>query len=133
MLRRRLHRLLAWCCLAMALACRTSATTSSNPNPPNGGPPHHGSGNTPYCGLDAAAFCDNFDQGPTATPGREGDLDPSQWSAGRLSPQEISGPGKANPAPPAQIPACRASLNKSTVYPDEDTLICDPTNTQSAQ
>ena len=133
MLWRRLHRLLAWCCLAMALACRTSATTSSNPNPPNGGPPHHGTGNSPYCGLDAAAFCDNFDQGPTATPGREGDLDPSQWSAGRLSPQEISGPGKANPAPPAQIPSCRASLNKSTVYPDEDTLICDPTNTQSAQ
>ncbi len=129
---RHLRHLLAWSCLTMALACRASLTTSPGANNLDDAGPSNRRGAS-SCGLDGAAFCDNFDQGPTANPGREGDLDPAQWSAGRLSPQEISGPGKVNPAPPAQIPPCRASLNKSTVYPDEDTLICDPTQTLSPQ
>ena len=86
------------------------------------------------CGGDASfAFCETFEQGPASTPGRAGDLDPARWSAARLSPQEIASPGKANPAPAGPVPACRSSLQATSVYPDHDTLICDPTGTRSRQ
>jgi hypothetical protein len=39
----------------------------------------------------------------------------------------------ANPAPPAPIPACKASFGATSVYPPNDTLICDSTSTRSAQ
>jgi hypothetical protein len=87
----------------------------------------------PGCALGGAAFCDDFEKGPTMPPSRGGDLDPARWSAGRVSPQEISGQGKANPAPVAPIPACRASLPKMMVHPPEDTLICDATADHSAR
>ena len=38
----------------------------------------------------------------------------------------------ANPAPPAPVPACRASLPQTTVYPERH-AICDPTATRSRQ
>jgi hypothetical protein len=86
------------------------------------------------CGLAAPAFCETFDEGPSAVRGRAGDLDPTRWGVGRLSPQTYSLPGTiANPAPPAPVPPCRASLSATSVYPPNDTLICDPTATRSAQ
>jgi hypothetical protein len=87
----------------------------------------------PGCGLAAAAFCDDFELGPHAKRGRAGDLDPTRWSAGRFPGQDFSAPGEACPVQLGPIPPCRASLQKSEVYPDEDTLICDRTGTKSAQ
>jgi hypothetical protein len=86
------------------------------------------------CGLITPAFCDTFDEGPSAVRGRAGDLNPARWGVGHLAPQDFSGFGPvANPAPPAPIPPCRASYNVSSVYPPNDTLICDPSGTRSAQ
>ena len=86
------------------------------------------------CGLPAAAFCETFDEGPSATRGRGGDLDPAKWSAARLAPSDLSGFGPvANPIAAAPIPACKASFAATTVYPPDDTLICDPGPSGSAQ
>jgi hypothetical protein len=86
------------------------------------------------CGLANAAFCDTFDEGPAAIRGRGGDLDPARWSAARLAPSDLSGFGPvANPVAVAPIPACRASFSSTSVYPPDDTLICDPGASRSAQ
>ena len=70
------------------------------------------------CGLPAAAFCETFDEGPSAIRGRGGDLDPAKWSAARLAPSDFSGFGPvANPVAVAPIPACKASFAATTVYP----------------
>jgi len=80
----------------------------------------------PGCGLaDAAAFCDAFDA-PSTTHGRAGELDPLKWSGARQSPQAPTGGNLAIGVLTASIPACHAGL-PSKVYPDQDTLICDPT------
>jgi len=109
--------------------------SSSRPADPDGGQPDGGAlADGGGCGLGLqTAFCDTFNKGPAGVPGRAGDLDPARWSAGRLSPQEVANPTKANPAPAGPIPPCRTSLGKTSVFPDEDTLICDPTTTRSAQ
>jgi hypothetical protein len=88
----------------------------------------------PGCGLASAAFCDTFD-GPSAARGRAGELNPTWWSAGRLAPQgptangQVFGIGAATLRPTrdgaGQLPACRAGL-PDQVFPDGDTLICDP-------
>jgi hypothetical protein len=88
----------------------------------------------PGCGLASAAFCDTFDA-PSTTPGRAGDLDPRWWSAGRLSPAGptanglVFGIGPATLRPSrdgvGQLPICRADL-PAQVFPDGDTLVCDP-------
>ncbi len=83
-------------------------------------------------GLANTAFCDTFDQGPTANRGRAGDLDPAKWSGSRISPSDFSG-SVADPAPAAPIPACRSSLPISLAWPPDDTLICDATATRSRQ
>ena len=84
-----------------------------------GPPPKTGQ---PGCGFAAAAFCDTFD-GPSAMRGRAGDLDPRYWSAGRmmgqLSTERAIGVGMA------VIPDCRSGVSNH-VWPDDDTLICDP-------
>jgi len=86
------------------------------------------------CGLANAAFCDTFDEGPAAIRGRGGDLDPAKWSAARLAPSDFSGFGPvANPVIAAPIPPCKASFSATTVYPPDDTLICDPSPSLSAQ
>jgi hypothetical protein len=86
------------------------------------------------CGLTNAAFCDTFDEGPAAIRGRGGDLDPAKWSAARLAPSDFSGFGPvANPVIAAPIPPCRASFTATTVYPPDDTLICDPGPSLSAR
>ncbi len=86
------------------------------------------------CGLTNAAFCDSFDQGPAAIRGRGGDLDSARWSAARLAPSDFSGFGPvANPVIAAPIPPCKASFPAISVYPPDDTLICDPSASVSAQ
>jgi hypothetical protein len=85
------------------------------------------------CGLASPAFCDTFNQGPSGIRGRAGDLDPTRWSVGRLAPSDFSGSGVANPVGAAPIPSCRASFPGTSVYPPDDTLICDPSGARSAQ
>jgi hypothetical protein len=84
------------------------------------------------CGLSNPAFCDTFDQGPAAVRGRAGDLDPFKWGVGRLAPSDFFGP-VVNPVTAAPVPPCRASFPQASVYPNDDTLICDPSATRSAQ
>jgi len=79
----------------------------------------------PGCGLDAsAAFCDSFDA-PAAAHGRAGELDPLKWSGARSAPTMPSSNGLAMGISAATIPSCRAGI-ASKVWPDGDTLICDP-------
>jgi hypothetical protein len=86
------------------------------------------------CNLSAPAFCDTFNQGPSAIRGRGGDLDPSKWATARLSGEiGSSGAGTANPVPVAPIPQCRAGITQTSAFPPNDTLICDPNGTQSSQ
>ena len=84
------------------------------------------------CGLASPAFCDNFDQGPSPVRGRAGDLDPTRWGVGRLAPSDFSGT-TANPVGAAPVPACKASFPQSSVYPNNDTLICDATGARTPQ
>jgi hypothetical protein len=86
------------------------------------------------CGLTGAAFCDTFDEGPAAIRGRGGDLNPARWSAARLAPSDFSGFGPvANPVIAAPVPPCKASFPATSVYPPDDTLICDPGASLSPQ
>jgi hypothetical protein len=88
--------------------------------------PASGGASSAPCGLANAAFCDTFDEGPAAIRGRGGDLDPARWSAARLAPSDLSGFGPvANPVAVAPIPPCKASFPATSVYPPDDTLICD--------
>jgi hypothetical protein len=75
--------------------------------------------------LASAAFCDTFD-GPASMQGRAGDLDVRRWSAGRVAPQGPTGHDGVFPVGASKIPSCRAGL-PSLVFPDQDTLVCDPT------
>lgn len=86
------------------------------------------------CSLTTPAFCDTFNQGPSAIRGRGGDLDPAKWATARLSGEILSsGLNTANPTPIASIPQCRAGITQTFVYPPNDTLICDPIGTKSSQ
>ncbi|MEP6653788.1 MAG: hypothetical protein ABJA82_10535 [Myxococcales bacterium] len=99
----------------------------------------------PGCGLAAAAFCDTFDA-PSTQQGRGGELDSRYWSASRLDTLGLGQFGNTNPAPSAfalpgatlrtvqvlngtnsSLPDCRAGL-PAQVLPDQDTLICDPSD-----
>jgi hypothetical protein len=74
-------------------------------------------------------FLETFSQ-PSATRGRAGDLDPTIWGVGRLTANGIS-TDRVNKTRPATIPAaCRATFAGGTsVYPPDDSLICDGTST----
>ena len=86
------------------------------------------------CSLSAPAFCETFNQGPSAVRGRGGDLDPLKWATARLSGEiRSSGQGAANPVAIAPIPQCRAGITQNSVFPPNDTLICDPSGTRSSQ
>jgi hypothetical protein len=85
------------------------------------------------CGLTNPAFCETFDQGPSAVRGRAGDLDPTRWSAGRMAPSDFSRGSALNPVKQTPIPACRASFSQTNVYPPDDTLICDANQSVSGQ
>jgi hypothetical protein len=94
----------------------------------------------PGCGLPSAAFCDTFDA-PSPTPGRAGELDAFFWSGSRHTGTGICAVslptcgafsiGQATLAQPPALdggtmpPACRVGL-PSQVFPDHDTLVCDP-------
>lgn len=90
------------------------------------------------CGLEAAAFCDTFDA-PSTNRGRAGELDATIWSASRMDPDQptmtyANGQGYGVPAATLQpqrdgmsLPACRDGL-PAAVFPDDDTLICDPSS-----
>lgn len=79
----------------------------------------------PGCGLDSAAFCDNFDA-PSDVRGRAGELDARLWSASRGQPQLPTSNGLAFSAGAATLPTCRADL-PAQVFPSDDSPICDPT------
>jgi hypothetical protein len=81
----------------------------------------------PGCGLEATAFCDTFDA-PSTTRGRAGELDPQKWSGSRLVVQLPTTGGNPFPIMPAAIDNCRSGL-LLTAFPDNDTLICDPSAT----
>lgn len=83
------------------------------------------------CNLSSPAFCDTFDQGPSAVPGRGGDLDPTKWSASRLVPDIRT--DVVNYVAAAPIPACKASFESGNVFPPDDTLICDGSGSLSPQ
>jgi hypothetical protein len=85
----------------------------------------------PGCDVASPAFCDTFDQ-PSAIRGRGGDLNPSRWSTARIAPSDMSGM-VADPVRAAPIPACKASFSQTSVFPPDDTLICDPSGNRSAQ
>ena len=44
-----------------------------------------------------------------------------------------SGQGNANPVAIAPIPQCRSGITQTSVFPPNDTLICDPSGTRSSQ
>lgn len=106
---------------------------------PGGVPVLPGSNNTyplasASCNLSAPAFCETFNQGPSALRGRGGDLDPARWSTSRLSGEFLSyGQGAINPVSIAPIPQCRTGITQTSVYPPNDTLICDASGTRSRQ
>jgi hypothetical protein len=77
----------------------------------------------PGCGLEAAAFCDQFDA-PATRQGRAGELDDRYWSAGRLAPQLTTGNGVAIGIGPGTVPSCRSGLRASAL-PSMDAFICD--------
>jgi len=115
----------------------SSSGGSSSGGSSSGGSSSGGTGTitaTANCNLSSAAFCDTFDEGPAASRGRAGDLDPSKWAAGRLSGEiSSSGIGTANPDLVAPIPPCRASFTQTSVYPPNDTLICGANGTKTPQ
>jgi hypothetical protein len=94
----------------------------------------------PGCGLEAAAFCDNFDA-RSSNRGRAGELDSALWSGSRMQPDSptLGGnqafgvraatlrPARTVDGVEARLPACRTDLPE-TVFPDDDALICDPSS-----
>lgn len=80
----------------------------------------------PGCGLDAAAFCDTFDEvaAQGLPEGRSGDLDPRRYAGERAEVTNYS--QEAWAVPYAATRPCRAGLG-DTVGPQEDLLVCDGT------
>jgi hypothetical protein len=61
-------------------------------------------------------------------------LDPAKWATARLSGEiGSSGQGVANPVAIAPIPQCRSGITQSSVFPPNDTLICDPSGARTSQ
>jgi hypothetical protein len=87
---------------------------------PNDSPPKIGE---PGCGLAPAAFCDTFGA-PSMIRGRGGELDAVFWSASRMLGQVST--TRAMGIGMATIPDCRPGL-PTQVWPDGDSLICNPT------
>jgi hypothetical protein len=77
----------------------------------------------PGCGFAVAAFCDTF-EGPAKVRGRGGELDPVFWSAGRMQVQQST--TRSMGIGMAVIPACRSGVSNH-VWPNDDSLICEPT------
>ena len=61
-------------------------------------------------------------------------MDPTKWATARLSAEiSTSGWGTANPVSPAPVPQCRSGIAQTSVFPPNDTLICDPSGTKPQQ
>jgi hypothetical protein len=111
-----------------------SAGAASGGKPPGSGgtktnlPPVAVVPGAPNCGLsDAVAFCEQFDA--AAAPGKQGragELDNTLWSGSREQPQLPTRNGLSIGIGGAKLAACRDGLPES-VYPNQDSLICDPT------
>jgi hypothetical protein len=86
---------------------------------PKDSPPKVGE---PGCGFEIAAFCDTFG-GASTVRGRAGDLHQFFWSGSRMASQVST--TRAMGIGMAMIPECRPEL-PDRVWPDQDTLICDP-------
>ncbi|MGE0789040.1 MAG: hypothetical protein AB7S26_25430 [Sandaracinaceae bacterium] len=80
------------------------------------------------CGFESPAFCETFEDGPAAVD-RSGELDASRWSVMRGMPNTPPSFEDAFTIGPAWIDRCRADLSNVRVVPDQDALICDPTET----
>jgi len=114
-----------------------AAGTPGSPSAPEGAGEGGGSGQAPpptdyradpgSCGFVSAAFCDTFEAGPRQG-GRSGELAPSAWSVARGMPYSSSSFDDAFRIGPAAIGACRPELSDTTVLPDHDVLVCDPTD-----
>jgi hypothetical protein len=87
---------------------------------PNDSPPQIGG---PGCGFETAAFCDTFG-GVSTIRGRAGELDAVFWSGSRSASQIST--TRAMGIGMAQLPECRPGA-PTQVFPDDDSLICDPT------
>ncbi|HEV8549561.1 MAG TPA: hypothetical protein VGQ57_11050 [Polyangiaceae bacterium] len=94
-----------------------------HPDPPSEYVPQDGK-----CGFDKPAFCETFETGPH-DGGRSGELDAKSWSVVRGMPYNSSSFDDAFRLGPALIGACRKGLENTTVLPDSDVLVCDPTAT----
>jgi cytochrome c peroxidase len=77
-------------------------------------------------GGSVAAFCETFDQAPTAG-GRAGELDSNVWSGMRGMPSLHASLDEGFPIGPALVTDCRPDLDGQTVGPDRDALLCGPT------
>jgi hypothetical protein len=84
--------------------------------------PAHPELGKPGCGFEAAAFCATFDA-PSQRQGRAGELDSALWGGARTEGQLST--TRAVPIGMAVIPECRPGM-ATHVWPDGDTLICDP-------
>ncbi len=116
-------------CLLMTVALAAFASGAPAPAPvpsptpkPRPLPPSSQQSNR-TCGLAAAAFCDTFDA-PSTNRGRAGELDASQWSAGRLLPSLGSSAGEYTAIGLATLRPCRSDL-PAQVSPPNDALICN--------
>jgi hypothetical protein len=100
-----------------------SSSTGGQPSITGGAPAQDAA-----CGLASAAYCETFEDGPVTPEARGGDLDEARISAARLAPLQMADGDQINWIGPATIPLCRDGVGP-TVWPPEDTLICQP-NTQ---
>ncbi len=87
------------------------------------------------CGQSSVAFCESFDDVPSAVRGRGGDLDPAIWGAYRFTPDGVDAYPAAthNHVRTTTIPACRSTFTDTVVYPPYDILICDPSGSRSSR
>jgi hypothetical protein len=79
----------------------------------------------PGCGLEAAAFCDTFDEPAEKdlADGRSGELEAAWWSGARMEPS-LNWGDEALAVGPATIGRCRDEL-PDQVFPNQDVLVCD--------
>lgn len=80
----------------------------------------------PDCGLSMPAFCDDFEEGPSAG-GRSGELDPARWAVIRGGPGDTAF-GAAFRVDPGRVPSCRPDVTGEIVTTGGDVLVCDPSD-----
>src|SRR5262249_28659557 len=93
--------------------------------PPNvgGGIPTDPGGQN--CGLGGHATVSETFNEPAQTQGRAGELDATKWSAARNQPQIPTAASRMIGITQSTLPSCRDGI-PTTVFPSQDTVICDP-------